>query len=97
MTCKIRGMAFFSFDVVPNIKAMKQDKSKIKEPYTPENTPPPPQIIDPNQRKEQNEEDRPIENRQKNEKARENKSPQKKEKPKLLGESETEIDDETTI
>jgi hypothetical protein len=77
---------------------MKQDKNKIKEPYPPENTPSPPQIIDPNQRKERNEDDMPIENRQKNNAGGENKSTQKgKEKPKLLGESETEIDDETTI
>jgi hypothetical protein len=93
-----KGMAFYSLHIVPKIKAMKQDKSKIKEPYSPENTPSPPQIIEPNQRKERNEGSRPVEDRQKNQTTGENKSAQKKEeKPKPLSESETGIDDETTI
>lgn len=29
---------------------MKNEKDKIKEPFTPENTPNPPQVIDPNKR-----------------------------------------------
>jgi hypothetical protein len=58
---------------------MKQDKSRIKEPYSPENTPSPPQIIDPSRQNGRNEEDRTIEDRLRSEKTRENKSPQKKE------------------
>ena len=42
---------------------MKKDKNKIKEPYNPQHTPPPPQIIDPSQRQERGEDDKPVENR----------------------------------
>lgn len=44
--------------------AMKNEKTKIKEPYSPENTPNPPQIIDPSQKNERNENEQPIENKQ---------------------------------
>lgn len=43
---------------------MKDDRKDIKEPYSPENTPNPPQIIDPSQKHEQNENDAPVENSQ---------------------------------
>jgi hypothetical protein len=77
---------------------MKQDKNKIKEPYSPEHTPNPPQIIDPSLPKERNERDEPVENRGKDkQQGTDSQKPKKEKKPKLLGESETEIDDETTI
>jgi hypothetical protein len=44
---------------------MKNDKNKIQEPYKPENTPNPPQIIDPSVKKERNENDEPIGDKQK--------------------------------
>lgn len=91
----MRGMGFVP--LYQTTMAMKEDKKKIKEPYHPEHTPPPPQIIDPSMRKERNEPDEPVEGR-KNEKRQPDSGQKKKEeKPKLLGESETEIDDETTI
>jgi hypothetical protein len=46
---------------------MEDDKKRIKEPFAPEDTPAPPQIIDPSSRKERGENDRPVENRQKTE------------------------------
>lgn len=39
---------------------MEQDKKKIREPYTPEGTPQPPQIIDPSGKNEKNEKDPPV-------------------------------------
>jgi hypothetical protein len=79
---------------------MKQDKNKIKEPYDPEHTPKPPQIIEPNTHEERNDRDEPVEDR-KNDGLQpgsgQEQKKKKEEKPKLLGESETEIDDETTI
>jgi hypothetical protein len=42
---------------------MKDDKNKIKEPYPAENTPNPPQIIDPSVRKERDQNDQPVENK----------------------------------
>jgi hypothetical protein len=50
-----------------------KDKSKnIKEPYTPENTPNPPQIIDPSRKNEQNENDAPVENKPRNSEKKQN-------------------------
>jgi len=46
---------------------MEDEKNKIKEPYPPEETPHPPQIIDPSLDKERGENDRPVENRKKTE------------------------------
>lgn len=72
---------------------MKANKNKIKEPYPPDKTPFPPQIIDP---KKQNEEDQdvPVENQKQPENAAgQNQSTAKSKK---LGD-ETEIEDETTI
>jgi hypothetical protein len=60
---------------------MKQDKNKIKEPYPPEKTPNPPQIIDPSKRNEQNENDQPVENKGDQSKSK-SKEHQKQEKPK---------------
>ena len=87
---------------------MDNKKDKIKEPYSPEQTPNPPQVIDPNRMNEQGEKQRPVENKQgaanradpKNENQSNRKDADKdqnKKGEKLLGESETEIDDEATI
>jgi hypothetical protein len=92
-------MVFSCSFILSKQQFMEQDKKKIKEPYPPENTPSPPQIIDPSGRKEKNEDDRPIEGRPQNQKETD-RQPVKKDQEKtkkLLGESETEIDDETTI
>lgn len=73
-----------------NELSMKVNKNKIKEPYPPDKTPFPPQIIDP---KQQNEEDQdvPVENRKRPENAAGQNTD--KEKSKQLGD-ETEINDE---
>jgi hypothetical protein len=54
---------------------MKQDKNKIREPYSPGHTSNPPQIIDPGKPGERNEQEEPVENQQS-----ENNRQQKKEK-----------------
>jgi hypothetical protein len=81
---------------------MENEKNKIKEPFTPDNTPNPPQIIDPNKRNDEPSGKAPMKV-EKSPSAQE-KSDRKNQKPsspkkeeKLLGESETEITDETTI
>ena len=76
----------------------EKERSKIREPYTPEGTPNPPQIIDPSSRDERKEKDKPDHNKTR-EAGNESKPTHESEdgKEKLLGESETEIDDETTI
>jgi hypothetical protein len=70
-------------------------KKKIEEPFDPERTPEPPQLKDPSMRRNEGQGDSsgPAGDKRSNE----NKTKPKDEKPKLLGESETEIDDETTI
>jgi hypothetical protein len=45
------------------MKVMEKEKNRIKEPYSPEDTPNPPQIIDPSRHEEQNKNDRHIENK----------------------------------
>ncbi len=75
---------------------MEEKKTQDREPYRPNDTPEPPQHMDPRERMEHtqdNKKNASPENAQP--KKEENKT--KTEKPKLLGESETEIDDETTI
>lgn len=69
---------------------MKNDREKIKEPFTPERTPTPPQVEDPNLRNERNEKGTPEEIH-----ATSNKK-QHAEGKKKLGD-DTEINDETTI
>jgi hypothetical protein len=69
------------------------DKNKISEPLPPENTPDPPQVVDPNQQNKNKENHKPG-NKQQDDKK--NKQPQK-DTGKRLGESPIEIDDETTI
>lgn len=80
---------------------MEDERKKIKEPFTPENTPTPPQIIDPNQRNDEPAEKAPmkVSKRPASETSeRGNQKPgEPKKEEKLLGESETEITDETTI
>jgi hypothetical protein len=73
---------------------MENDKRKIEEPFDPERTPPPPQEMDPNVRDEGKRKQPGT--APDNDKGR---KPDIKEgeKIKLLGESETEITDETTI
>jgi hypothetical protein len=73
---------------------MKRDKNKIQEPYPPEHTPSPPQTVDPRGTPGKAEQ-QPA--GKANEQKPEPDKNKKQEKPKLLGESETEIDDETTI
>jgi hypothetical protein len=80
---------------------MEDEKNKIKEPFTPENTPNPPQIIDPNKRNDEPTEKNPMKTSkgpasEKTERANQKPAEPRKEE-KLLGESETEITDETTI
>ena len=70
---------------------MKDEKKKIKEPYEPEDTPKPPHIIDPNERKRDN----PIEENEGSEGRPAAKAPDGT-RPHLLSE-EADIDDETTV
>jgi hypothetical protein len=78
-----------------------EDDKKIREPFTPENTPNPPQIIDPNKRNDEANEKAPRKTAKpsaENKPERQDQKPDRSEKKeKLLGESETEITDETTI
>jgi hypothetical protein len=80
---------------------MKNEKD-IKEPFPAENTPNPPQIIDPNKRNDEPGEKEPVTAEKKStpgeQPERKNEKPgDAKKEEKLLGESETEITDETTI
>ena len=76
---------------------MKNQKDKVKEPFSPEATPNPPQIIDPSRENERGEGKQPIKTDPKNQQEEKKDRSQESPKKKLLGESETEIDDETTI
>lgn len=79
---------------------MKNEK-EIKEPYRPEDTPNPPQIIDPNRPNNEAGDKGPVKAERKSPAKQ---SDKKETKPdddstseKRLGESESEITDETTI
>jgi hypothetical protein len=72
---------------------MKNQKNKSKEPFPPENTPTPPQVMDASKDPIPPKDEIPGGD-QKVEKKQTEKSGEKK---KLLGESPLEIDDETTI
>jgi hypothetical protein len=77
---------------------MEGNQEKAREPFSPERTPEPPQHKDPRERMNKTDENSQKESPTKtNNKTREETPGKEKEKPKLLGESETEIDDETTI
>jgi hypothetical protein len=78
-------------------KNMKDEQNKIKEPYHPDKTPNPPQIIDPSKRNEDDRKEAPVENKQRENKNESQSENPKLEKPKQLGESEPDIHDETTI
>jgi hypothetical protein len=69
---------------------MKDKRKNIREPYPPENTPRPPQTVDPNRK---NQKDAPAEGASTPDKKNES---GKMEKPHLLDE-DTAIEDETTI
>ena len=70
---------------------MENDRKKIKEPFEPENTPKPPQIIDPEERNE-----RRNTFKEKPGKSGDKKQEPVKGRPELLGDH-ADIDDETTI
>jgi len=80
---------------------MENEKDKVREHYSPEHTPNPPQTVDPSLRKERNEPDKPVESPEGSDRRKPSDEDEKKEKAgegeKRLGESETEINDETTI
>jgi hypothetical protein len=77
---------------------MEENQEKGREPFNPERTPEPPQHKDPRIRMDKSGDNTQDDSRTKtNNKASEESPGKEKEKPKLLGESETEIDDETTI
>jgi hypothetical protein len=76
-----------------NTAMEKNDKNKIREPFPPEETPNPPQIIDPNIRNERNEPNGPVD-KKKQKPAPDNE--QQQDSGKRLGDP-TEITDETTI
>jgi hypothetical protein len=69
------------------------DKDKVREPFPPEHTPNPPQIIDPNLKNERGERSTPANSNEETEKPGKQ---QVKDTGKRLGDP-TEIDDETTI
>lgn len=78
---------------------MDNKKNKVEEPYSPENTPNPPQIIDPNNRGEEGG-NNPVET--KRNPAAESKSerterPATKEKKEKLLNEDADITDETTL
>ncbi|HEY9488298.1 MAG TPA: hypothetical protein VIQ51_08200 [Chryseosolibacter sp.] len=71
---------------------MKKGK-KIKEPYEPEDTPNPPQIIEPHTAEDR---EKPVENKDRPEKKLDSETETRKGRQHLLAD-ETDIDDETTI
>jgi hypothetical protein len=72
------------------------DKDKIREPFRPEQTPNPPQIVDPNLKNERNERSAPTNSKKNNKPAEKQENQKVKDTGKRLGDP-TEIDDETTI
>ena len=72
---------------------MKKQEKKIKEPYEPENTPKPPQIIDPDSGKKR---ENPIEDKERNAESPDNNTSSHAGKSHLLSE-DADIDDETTV
>lgn len=70
---------------------MEKNKNKIREPYHPEDTPKPPQIIDPDEGRGK----KPVKDKPSNQQHTGTDGKDKKRDP-LLGDP-TEIDDETTI
>jgi len=72
---------------------MKKKGEKIKEPYAPDDTPKPPQIIDPNTGRQR---ENPVEDKGRTKSKPESKEAKKGERAHLRSE-ESEIDDDTTI
>lgn len=83
---------------------MRNDKNKIQEPFSPEHTPNPPQIIDPSGKDQHNPKENPVKEEPRNsskpageEKSKETKKPSEGASKNKLMSEETEISDETTI
>lgn len=76
---------------------MKDERKNVREPFDPERTPNPPQTIHPTDKDEKASKDQPAENNKAESDRKPAEGPESKPKEKLLGESEIEIDDETTI
>lgn len=72
---------------------MKKGEKEIREPYAPENTPKPPQIIEPNSGRER---ENPVEEDERPNNKAADKEKSAAEKKHLLAD-DAEIDDETTI
>lgn len=72
-------------------KDMEKDSKKIREPYKPEETPKPPQIIDPDAREERK---NPVKDEPEN---RQEKKPGEKDEKQHLLADDADIHDETTI
>lgn len=72
---------------------MKKQNKNIREPYEPEQTPKPPQIIEPNSGRQR---ENPVENKGQREENADKPSNKTTEKHHLLSE-DADIDDETTV
>jgi hypothetical protein len=72
---------------------MKKDKDKSKEPFRPEDTPEPPQVMDVSKQHPESGDKMP----EVKDKFKDDQSRKRDKNEKLLGESPIEIDDETTI
>ena len=72
---------------------MKKQDKKIKEPYEPEDTPKPPQIIDPNSKKKR---EHPIEEKERNKANPDTSASTDAGKSHLLS-GDADINDETTV
>jgi hypothetical protein len=75
---------------------MEKDK-KIEEPFDPEKAPNPPQSVDPNKRRHEEEQPEGATGKRRDQKDEAGNEKKEEPKRKLLGESEIEIDDATTI
>ena len=73
---------------------MKKQEKKIKEPYEPQDTPKPPQIIEPNSGKKR---ENPIEDKEGQPASPDNSVSGKTRGPQHLLSEEADIDDETTV
>lgn len=71
----------------------KRTNKEIREPFEPEDTPQPPQIIEPNTRRER---EKPGEDKKRGDKPQDEQQDEQAGKHHLLGDN-ADIDDETTI
>jgi hypothetical protein len=83
---------------------MKKEKNKVKkvedksrEPFPPENTPTPPQVMNPSKEPPKGESPSGKSPSGRKDESHSHSSAESREKKKLLGESPIDIDDETTI